>query len=74
MEKDHSIPPGQPIPKLTQEIKDWCFKHKACFRCRQKNATHRSAVCPLFAGVPDRSDFRGISAVGEENEEPGNDE
>ena len=58
MEKDHSVAAGQPIPKLTPEVKEWCIKHKVCFCCCVKNTTHSSAECPRFLGVPDRNNFR----------------
>jgi hypothetical protein len=54
VEKDHSVAPGAPIPRLTPEIKQWCFKHRACFRCRMKNADHLGSECPRFKGTPDR--------------------
>lgn len=31
VEKDHRVPPGATVPRLTQEIQAWCFKHSACF-------------------------------------------
>jgi hypothetical protein len=54
VERDHSIPEGTQIPKLTPEIRAWCIKNRACFRCRVKNATHMSSECPRFRGIPDR--------------------
>jgi len=48
VERDHSVAPGQPVPKLTPEITAWCRKHNACFRCRVKNAGHGAKNCPRF--------------------------
>mmetsp|Transcript_25053 Transcript_25053/g.50892 ORF Transcript_25053/g.50892 Transcript_25053/m.50892 type:complete len:434 (-) Transcript_25053:90-1391(-) len=50
MEKDHSVKPGGIIPKMTPEIKEWCLKNRACFRCRVPNANHLSNQCPRFRG------------------------
>jgi hypothetical protein len=68
LEKDHSVPEGATIPKMTPEIRAWCVKWRACFRCRVKNATHPAANCPRFKGVPDRP----LSSVEEELEGQGN--
>eukprot|EP00961_Rhodomonas_salina_P272820 3686454-Rhodomonas_salina.1 len=43
VERDHSVGPNDPIPKMTPEIQEWCVKHNACFRCRTKNAKHSSS-------------------------------
>eukprot|EP00961_Rhodomonas_salina_P143895 1936588-Rhodomonas_salina.3 len=57
VEKDHSVCPNDPIPVLTQEIGNWCFKNHSCFRCRQKNANHSSANCPRFVGIPNSARY-----------------
>jgi hypothetical protein len=54
VEKDHSVAPGDPVPRLTPEIKQWCYKNRACFRCRVRNANHLGIDCPRYKGVPDR--------------------
>eukprot|EP00286_Rhodomonas_abbreviata_P009895 CAMPEP_0181317180 /NCGR_PEP_ID=MMETSP1101-20121128/16315_1 /TAXON_ID=46948 /ORGANISM="Rhodomonas abbreviata, Strain Caron Lab Isolate" /LENGTH=417 /DNA_ID=CAMNT_0023424525 /DNA_START=1353 /DNA_END=2606 /DNA_ORIENTATION=+ len=48
VERNHSVAPGAPIPKMTPEIKAWCLKNGACFRCRVPNAKHLAAKCPRF--------------------------
>jgi hypothetical protein len=48
VERDHSVAAGQAVPKMTDEIKAWCIKWRACFRCRQKNSTHAAVNCPRF--------------------------
>eukprot|EP00961_Rhodomonas_salina_P127845 1723601-Rhodomonas_salina.2 len=68
VEKDHSVGPNDPIPVLTQEIRDWCFKNRTCFRCRQKNANHSSANCPRFVGIPDSARYTRLVNVVEEQE------
>jgi len=67
---DHSIKPGQPIPKLTEEIRRWCFENKACFRCRQKNAGHLGADCPRFANAPGKKSLNALADGGSELEPP----
>ena len=77
--KDHSVSPDQPIPKMTPDIKAWCLKNNACFRCRLTpeqqdkllNGRHQSGACPRFAGRPDHA----LGAVAdEEDASSGNDE
>eukprot|EP00961_Rhodomonas_salina_P242641 3277583-Rhodomonas_salina.1 len=46
MTKDHSVAPGEPVPTMTDEIRQWCDENNACRSCRVKNAKHRSADCP----------------------------
>jgi len=65
VERDHSVAPGNPIPKLTPEITAWCKKHNACFRCRQKNADHGAANCPRF---PDNE--RRVNSMAKESQDP----
>mmetsp|Transcript_12497 Transcript_12497/g.24892 ORF Transcript_12497/g.24892 Transcript_12497/m.24892 type:complete len:401 (+) Transcript_12497:466-1668(+) len=48
VERDHSVAPGQPVPRMTPEIKAWCIKHRACFRCRVKDAKHTANNCDRF--------------------------
>eukprot|EP00961_Rhodomonas_salina_P149035 2006200-Rhodomonas_salina.6 len=73
VEKDHSVPPGAPIHKMTPEIQRWCEKHNACFRCREKHATHRSAQCPRFENIPHRPDYiasrAALAAARQENDQ-----
>eukprot|EP00961_Rhodomonas_salina_P182972 2470213-Rhodomonas_salina.1 len=59
VERDHSVGPNKPIPKMTQEIQSWFVKNNACFRCRTKNARHTSSDCPWpqFKGVPDNKNY-----------------
>jgi hypothetical protein len=61
-EHDHSVAPGAPIPKMTPDIEAWCRKNNACYRCRVKNAQHRSAQCPRFAGLPDRRSLASLDS------------
>jgi hypothetical protein len=74
MEKDHSVAPGQPVPKLTDEIRAWCMKHRACFRCRQKDARHLGKDCPRYKGVPNARGFGAIEEVADEDVGQGNEE
>jgi hypothetical protein len=67
-ETDHSVAEGMPIPKMTPDIEAWCRKHNACYRCRTKNATHRSNVCPRFKNAPDRT--RTVAALGTPGDTP----
>jgi hypothetical protein len=78
--KDHSVPLDQPIPKMTPDIKTWCLKNNACFRCRLTpeqqdkllGERHQSGACPRFAGTPDRE--RLAAVADEEDSVPGNDQ
>eukprot|EP00961_Rhodomonas_salina_P299608 3939067-Rhodomonas_salina.1 len=77
VERDHSVGPNDPIPKMTPEIQSWCIKNNACFRCRTKNARHSSSDCPRFKGVPDNKNYRPrVNALGSDSDaasESGND-
>ena len=75
VEKDHSVPPDGPVPTMTPDIRKWCERNNACFRCRTKNATHRSADCPRFQGIPDRANYRPrIAAIDGSDASSGNGE
>ncbi len=37
VERNHAVLPGAPVPTMTPEIKAWCLKNNACFRCREPN-------------------------------------
>ena len=65
VERDHSVPVGQPIPKMTPEIKAWCLKWRACFRCRQKDSRHPAVNCPRFS-VADAN--RSVTSMEESSE------
>ncbi len=67
--KDHSVPAGAPIPKMTPEIKRWCWDHNACYRCREKNMakTHVNGHCPRF-GAANLTPTRRVNAIEEEGQ------
>lgn len=69
VERDHSVPDGGFVPRLTPEIWAWCLKHNACFRCRKINPDHTRDSCPRYANVPDRV-RPTMSAI--EEQQPGN--
>ena len=49
VERDHSVPVGQLIPKMTPEIKAWCLKWCSCFHCSQKDTRHVAVNSPSFS-------------------------
>ncbi len=64
--KDHSVAPGEPIPRMTPEIKKWCWDNNACYRCRERNMakTHVNGHCPRFGAL---APARRVNAIAEED-------
>jgi hypothetical protein len=62
VERNHAVGPNDPVPSMTPDIKAWCFKNQACFRCRQPLAgTHLNGHCPRFG--PPSSRPRRVAAL-----------
>jgi hypothetical protein len=77
VERSHAVLPGAPVPQMTPEIKAWCVKNNACFRCREPNMakTHTTrGVCPRFGpSLPRRLNALEEESLGSSTASQGND-